>query len=420
MEEILAYELQLYSDIKTIIDNKVYVVEHEVTKQFYIKKILSKDNLKVYSKLKNKQCKNRAQVIEYFLVDENLIVIEELVNGRTIENILQIEDLDEDEIVRIIIGICNGLSDIHNMKEPIIHRDIKPSNIMINSEGVVKLIDFDAARVSNELNNRDTRLIGTTGYASPEQFGFAQTDTRSDIYSIGVLLNYMILKKLPFEELADGDIGEIIKRATQIDRAHRYQTVEELKTALSMINVDKVMKKDKFKKGDEEENIFMGFDSMNEIESNILGNKVATIGKKKLVNAKDISLGTYKNIKSKRDEKKKIKEQKYREKEKNICDKTIRQVVGYRSGNILKCIMASFWYLTMFYGVGLFFTGYKLEDLGVAIYMIVLPEFMIGRGFGTNKYIPLVKSNSKIKNIIGKFIVWIILTLLMGFFMEPI
>ncbi|MGL5577420.1 MAG: protein kinase domain-containing protein [Sarcina sp.] len=161
-------------------------------------------------------CKNRAQVIEYFLVDENLIVIEELVNGRTIENILQIEDLDKDEIVRIIIGICNGLSDIHNMKEPIIRRDIKLSNIMIN--------------------------------------------------------------------------------------------------------VDKVMKKDKLKKGDEEENIFMSFDSMNEIESNILGNKVATIGKKKLVNAKDISLGTYKNIKSKRDEKKKIKEQKYREKEKNIWE----------------------------------------------------------------------------------------------------
>ncbi|MGL5068353.1 MAG: serine/threonine-protein kinase [Sarcina sp.] len=319
MEEILEYEIGLYSEIKTILTGKVYVVEYEVTNQFYIKKILNKENLKAYENLKRIKCKHRAKIIECFVVDDNIIVIEELVNGRTIDNILKIEEISKEEAIRVSIGVCNGLVDIHMMENPIIHRDIKPSNVMINNDGTVKLIDFDAARVSNELNNRDTRLIGTQGYASPEQFGFAQTDIRSDIYSIGVLLNYMILKKFPTDEIVKGDIRQVIEKATQIDRAYRYQTIYELKEALGNVKLE----------GEIKEKV---------IDLNKQENNRSNMDRPK----EDIC---FKNETKKEPRQANTFTKNFGKEKKSFWDKTIKKVVGFRSGNIIKMITAACWTL---------------------------------------------------------------------------
>ena len=222
MENItLKYELSLYNEIKTIISNKVYIVSNTLTDEIFIKKYLSIETLEVYKSLKGIKNKNVAEVIDYFECDDKLIVIEEFINGKNLEYILEDKVFSNNKAISTTLSICDGLKDLHNRNKAIVHRDLKPSNIMINSDNIVKIIDFDAARLSNVLKDRDTVLIGTAGYASPEQFGFAQTDNRSDIYSIGILLNYMILKKHPMEEVVGGKLGQVIRKAIQVDRIHR-------------------------------------------------------------------------------------------------------------------------------------------------------------------------------------------------------
>lgn len=97
-------------------------------------------------------------------------------------------------------------------KYSITHRDITPSNIIIGFDGVVKIIDFGISRLHKENAKHDTQVLGTEGYAAPEQFGFKQSDCKTDIYALGVLLNYMLTGHIPSEVMyRDGDVADIIK-----------------------------------------------------------------------------------------------------------------------------------------------------------------------------------------------------------------
>ena len=119
------------------------------------------------------------------------------------------------------------LSFLHRIN--IVHRDIKPENIIITDNATVKLIDFNASRVYKNECTADTVVLGTIGYASPEQFGITQSDARTDIFALGVLLNVMLTGVHPSEQLAKGRAGKIVLKCTQIDPNKRYQSVEELK-----------------------------------------------------------------------------------------------------------------------------------------------------------------------------------------------
>ena len=112
------------------------------------------------------------------------------------------------------------------MAELLNYRDIQPKNIIITNEGSLKIIDFDISRKENENATHDTTLLGTVGYAAPEQYGFAQTTNRSDIYSIGA-----VLKELSsFSEL-----DKIIAKCMEMDPANRYENVEQLENELEKV-----------------------------------------------------------------------------------------------------------------------------------------------------------------------------------------
>lgn len=161
---------------------------------------------------------------------EELCVAEEYIDGRTLDKYLAEETLTDMQKMELMVQLCEALEVLHQCNPPIIHRDIKPSNILISEDGVLKIIDFDASRqYKTEKNTSDTRLLGTVEYAAPEQFGYAQTDVRSDIYSAGVVFNEIKTEK---ESSYAGRLKRLIDKCTSFDPENRYKNVTELKKDL--------------------------------------------------------------------------------------------------------------------------------------------------------------------------------------------
>ena len=156
------------------------------------------------------------------------IILEEALEGQTLDKKLASRTLSLREASDILICICDALSVIH--KAGFIHRDIKPKNIMITDDGDVKLIDFDAARAA--VRTDDTVRLGTAGFAAPEQYVGA-SDQRADIFALGVLLNVMLTGKHPSETLpANLHARRIVKKATSMNPEERFSSAEEFKRAL--------------------------------------------------------------------------------------------------------------------------------------------------------------------------------------------
>lgn len=155
----------------------------------------------------------------------DVVVVEEFIQGEPLIERLQNKNfLTEDDAQKILLQLCDGLNFLHELG--IIHRDIKPSNLILQPDGQIKLIDFDAARIVKENQAEDTNFLGTKGYAPPEQYGYGQTDSRSDIYALGITIQKLL------GENYRGRLTKILSKCTEIDPKNRWQSVAELKSAL--------------------------------------------------------------------------------------------------------------------------------------------------------------------------------------------
>ena len=143
-------------------------------------------NGEVYRRLLSCSCRYLPLVYEAAEQDGENIVIEEFVQGDTLDFLLKEALFSPQETKQTIKQLCQGLWVLHSMAA--VHRDIKPENVILRGSDAV-LIDFDAARLHKPEAEADTHILGTTGFAAPEQYGLGQSDTRTDIYSLGVLMN---------------------------------------------------------------------------------------------------------------------------------------------------------------------------------------------------------------------------------------
>ena len=125
--------------------------------------------------------------------------------------------------------LCHAMQVLHH--RGLVHRDIKPENVMVSDDGRVVLIDFNASRQVGE-GSRDTVVMGTVGYVSPEQLGLSQTDARTDIYAAGVFYNVMLTGKHPSMVFASGRAGRIIRKCMAVNPEERYQSAAALRAAL--------------------------------------------------------------------------------------------------------------------------------------------------------------------------------------------
>ena len=130
------------------------------------------------------------------------------------------------------LPMCRILADFHRCASPIVNRDIKPENIKITPDGIVKLVDLNAAKRSDPERTRDTRLLGTQGYAAPEQYGFGSSNIQTDIYAVGVLINVMCTGVLPGERMVEGRLGKIVQKCVELSPKQRYGSMDKLLTVL--------------------------------------------------------------------------------------------------------------------------------------------------------------------------------------------
>ena len=164
---------------------------------------------------------------EHLTDAENWYLVMEYINGQTLEDYLRRTPngaLTERETLAIGIDLAHILHELHSVDPPIIFRDLKPANIMITPDHRLYLIDFGISRVFAPDKKKDTTPIGTPGYAPQEQYGRAQTDARSDIYSLGATMQTLLTGRDPLDLAA----GEPSRNRKKTSRALRKLLTEML------------------------------------------------------------------------------------------------------------------------------------------------------------------------------------------------
>lgn len=203
----------------------------------YIRKVFDKSSGlgNTYKQLFNQSKTNHPQIPNIYSVFDdrnNLVVFEQYICGQTLDKFLSNINFSADILSKIFLDLCQAADYLHtNFGAPIIHRDIKPSNILIDKEGQLKLIDFGISRNFENSDNPDTHKFGTVGYAPPEQFGYKQTDVRSDIYSLGKVLEFLCKRSnwaCQDKKITDNIFKEVINKACEFDPNFRYKNVGQL------------------------------------------------------------------------------------------------------------------------------------------------------------------------------------------------
>lgn len=206
----------------------VSVVRHKKSGTRYVFRRYSGSG-EVYRRLLPVLCPHLPQIMEAAEQDGQTAVLEEYVQGDTLAELLMGARLTEREARQVTMQLCQALHVLHSMGA--VHRDVKPENVILRGSDAV-LIDFDAARIYKVASESDTQVLGTTGFAAPEQYGIFQSDERADIFSLGVLLNIMLTGKHPSREMAAGKMGRIVRKYTMTAPEQRYQSARALMEVL--------------------------------------------------------------------------------------------------------------------------------------------------------------------------------------------
>ena len=235
-ENISLKDIEIISTISDSKKTTVKLVSLSETKQFAVlKQYPDRQALGCYEQASSLHSEYLPRI--YHIWDENnaSFLLEEYISGVTLQEKLEDENpFSETELTNLLKQICQALIILHSAVPPIIHRDIKPENIIITTEGNIKLLDFDAAREYSVEKEHDTILMGTKHYASPEQFGFMQTDIRSDIYSFGIVFSELLSHASVSEKYAL-KAKKIINKATMFDPENRYPDTKHLLKDLSLL-----------------------------------------------------------------------------------------------------------------------------------------------------------------------------------------
>ena len=219
--------------------NKQWAIK-EIRGQDYRNFEIDKQEIEMMKRLKHSGLPSIVDVIEQ---KESLLIVMDYIEGRSLEDlVLEYGPLSETQVLNYAEQICDVLHYLHSQNPPIIYRDMKQSNVMLRPDGKICLIDFGAAREYKPENRSDTVLLGTKGFAAPEQYRMdGQSDARTDIYSFGVTLFRLLTGETPEglcriqnlkPDLSAG-LAHIVMKCLCVAKEERYQSVLELLDDLS-------------------------------------------------------------------------------------------------------------------------------------------------------------------------------------------
>lgn len=197
-------------------------------------------NQGVWSLIESCGCARLPKVEATYSLPDQFVVVYDFVPGQTLEELVVAKKrLAAQEAASLAADICEAAAALHS--RGVVHRDLSPRNVIVAADGA-HLIDLGIARMRVEGASRDTTSLGTRGFASPEQYGFAQTDARSDVYAIGKLLGYMLTglqpdgdeyeRALRDTDATDSRLAEVVARACAFEPSSRYQSAAEMARAL--------------------------------------------------------------------------------------------------------------------------------------------------------------------------------------------
>ena len=213
--------------IKQDNDKTILLVEHETTHTKYIQKELNYYDKTLYQTLQKIKSPYLPKIFVIQENDNQLTLLEEYIEGNTLDQ----QIFSKEDVRNIMHQLCECLNSLHKLDPPIVHRDIKPENIIYHNNKVT-LLDFGIARFLDSKKNKDTLILGSVGYAAPEQFGFQQSNPQTDIYALGKLMNYLLNGSLEHQNNIPLDLKQIILKATQLDYKNRYNSVKEMDLAI--------------------------------------------------------------------------------------------------------------------------------------------------------------------------------------------
>ena len=210
-----------------------------------------RNEMEIMKKMADRKLSGIPKAYRIFEENGEVYLVREYIEGMSLaQMVLQKGGISEAEICRISRKICQTAEQFQNPDEPMIHRDIKPENIVVTPGGEVVFIDFGTMRSYKKDGSRDTFVVGTRGTAAPEQYGYTQTDQRTDVYAIGQTMLYMVSESYEKNQLSECAVSrrmkKIIEKACSFEPDKRYGDAAQLRRAVEKCqanNRKKVYKK---------------------------------------------------------------------------------------------------------------------------------------------------------------------------------
>ena len=216
--------------------HKVYLVCDKADGKVYVQKELSTYNASVYATLAQYPVQGIPRIIN-IAEDRSkgiLTIIEEYISGNTLDDLIETDGaLPEETVISYILALCGILKQLHGFNPPIIHRDITPGNVMLAGDGRLVLLDLNAGKFAEKGQSKDTRLLGTPGYAAPEQLGFGASAVTTDIYALGMLMKALLTADTVLSTPYNGYLAPVIRKCTDLKPQKRYRNVSLLMKALN-------------------------------------------------------------------------------------------------------------------------------------------------------------------------------------------
>lgn len=218
---------------------ETFLVKQKTGERFYVAKFYDKNLYSFVHEsniLKSLHHISLPAFVDEFQDDKVVCIVREYMEGKPLNQFATENNLTRKDVIGICVQLCDILAYIHGREKPVIHRDIKPQNIIVKDDGQVILIDFDIARIYRSGADTDTQFFGTREYAPPGQYGFSQTDCRTDIYSIGVVLGWLLTGETNAKEvirkLGHDRLASVYKKCTAFSPENRFSSAAKLKSAL--------------------------------------------------------------------------------------------------------------------------------------------------------------------------------------------